>query len=472
MSPRTLPPVTKEILDECPQFRVLVVGKSGAGKSSLINYAFGIDKNDFAQSVSHEQPGQCDIEKPITFAQNPRFVLHDSMGFEPGDEENLERAKQFLESRTGDDVDLKERVHVIWLCIQVPYADSRVFETGDEDFLKLAFSTKVPVVVVFTQFDRLIYSIYLDLTDEEKSAPDILLSCAKEAETKFQKLCVAALQRLKPTPPYARSSGLAGKVNSKPDRQALDALVKLTRDLVERYVEGEVWIVSAMAQRASTRVTIATSIEVGMSRYWRGLASSANFSQFRLDKCLTTVHEEIVDIWNFYDPHELLVGQTFSDQIKSLVQRVTQDTAEEKSGPNLEDIQTLIGVGLGATVAAAAGPVIAGITLTGWFVQRMASVYDNTPETLRCFMAYIVDLTLVLDQLFLVVLSIRPARPLTNADISMAFENYGSSNRGAVHREIREYVRQATVTQILHPTTAEEKVKELILKYCVDHNTK
>jgi hypothetical protein len=168
-----------------------------------------------------------------------------------------------------------------------------VFETGDEDFLKLAFSTKgttesqvgvfaeqraVPVVVVFTQFDRLIYSIYLDLTDEEKSAPDILLSCAKEAETKFQKLCVAALQRLTPTPLYARSSGemifvtagscwlithsgLAGKVNSKPDRQALDALVKLTRDLVERYVEGEVWIVSAMAQRASTRVTITTSIE-------------------------------------------------------------------------------------------------------------------------------------------------------------------------------------------------------------------
>ncbi|KAJ7460359.1 hypothetical protein B0H11DRAFT_2315926 [Mycena galericulata] len=187
---------------------------------------------------------------------------------------------------------------------------------------------------------------------------------------------------------------------------------------------------------------------------------------------VNSVHEEIVDIWNFHDPHELLVGQTFSDQIKCLAQRVTQDAAEEKSGPNLEDIQTLVGVGLGATVAAAAGPVIAGITLTGWFVQRMASVYDNTPKTLRCFMAYIVDLTLVLDQLFLVVLSIRPARPLTNADISMAFENYGSSNRGAVHREIREYVRRATVTQILQPTTAEEKVKELILKYCVDHNTK
>jgi hypothetical protein len=78
-------------------------------------------------------------------------------------------------------------------------------------------------------------------------------------------------------------------------------------------------------------------------------------------------------------------------------------------------------------------------------------------------MAYIVDLTLVLDQLFLVVLSVRPARSLTVADINMAFENYTNSNKGAVHREIRHYVRQATMTQLLQPTTAEEKVTELIL---------
>ncbi|KAJ7136963.1 hypothetical protein C8R44DRAFT_565001, partial [Mycena epipterygia] len=66
------------------------------------------------------------------------------------------RVKEFLESRSGERVALKDRLHVIWLCIQVPYAGSRVFETGDEALLHLASTLNIPVVVVFTQFDRLI----------------------------------------------------------------------------------------------------------------------------------------------------------------------------------------------------------------------------------------------------------------------------------------------------------------------------
>ncbi|KAJ7859928.1 hypothetical protein B0H14DRAFT_2200099, partial [Mycena olivaceomarginata] len=61
--------------------------KAGAGKSSLINYAFGIDKQ---VRLSHGQRGECDIDEPITSVQNSHFVLHDSMGFEPGQEENFE----------------------------------------------------------------------------------------------------------------------------------------------------------------------------------------------------------------------------------------------------------------------------------------------------------------------------------------------------------------------------------------------
>jgi hypothetical protein len=50
-------------------------------------------------------------------------------------------------------------------------------------------------------------SIYRNLADKGKSASDVLLRCEKEADTKFQKLCIAALQQLKTTPPYERSSG-------------------------------------------------------------------------------------------------------------------------------------------------------------------------------------------------------------------------------------------------------------------------
>ena len=79
------------------------------------------------------------------------------MGFEHGDVENLITVKTFLESRSGQDVALKERVHVIWcgpllrhfvkitlvrLCIQVPYASGRVLEKGDEELLKVASEKK------------------------------------------------------------------------------------------------------------------------------------------------------------------------------------------------------------------------------------------------------------------------------------------------------------------------------------------
>jgi membrane protein implicated in regulation of membrane protease activity len=57
------------------------------------------------------------------------------------------------------------------------------------------------------------------------------------------------------------NSGLSGKEITKPDRQALEHLIQVTRDVTEIDVEGQAWIVSAMAQRASSRVKIVASIE-------------------------------------------------------------------------------------------------------------------------------------------------------------------------------------------------------------------
>ncbi|KAJ7889038.1 hypothetical protein B0H13DRAFT_1626845 [Mycena leptocephala] len=88
-----------------PRFRILV---SGVGKSSLINYAFGVDTK-----VSHQEHGVCDINFEITSRHNPLFVVHDSEGFEPGDVTRFENVQTFLQSRGGS-VPLRDRVHAIW----------------------------------------------------------------------------------------------------------------------------------------------------------------------------------------------------------------------------------------------------------------------------------------------------------------------------------------------------------------------
>jgi hypothetical protein len=79
-------------------------------------------------------------------------------------------------------------------------------------------------------------------------------------------------------------------------------------------------------------------------------------------------------------------------------------------------------------------------------------------------MGYIVDLTLILEQIFLVTLS-RASSPLTESDIEIAFKNYLEGGLGEVHREIREFVEHESFAKIARGDDAEEKIKNLIYKY-------
>ncbi|KIM61832.1 hypothetical protein SCLCIDRAFT_66510, partial [Scleroderma citrinum Foug A] len=70
----SLDPSTEEILRQCPRFRILVMGKSGVGKTSLINSTFGIDD----ARPEHYESGEANIDTSLCSKLNDRFVLHDS----------------------------------------------------------------------------------------------------------------------------------------------------------------------------------------------------------------------------------------------------------------------------------------------------------------------------------------------------------------------------------------------------------
>ncbi|KIJ57412.1 hypothetical protein M422DRAFT_239010 [Sphaerobolus stellatus SS14] len=440
------------------KFRILVVGKSGVGKSSLINHAFSVD----VATVSHKTPGKCDINVEIKSSQNDRFVLHDSQGFEAGETTTLETVKQFIRSRSGSNVDIKDRVHAIWLCIQIPVTGARVFETGDEEFLKfIKNSGEIPMVVVFTQFDSLVSYIVMNLTDEElDSIAEITKFGAQKADIQFDEICLKPLRNLAPKLPHT-----SAKTSVKPAyRKTLADLIEKTQTLVQNHVEGDVWIVSAMAQRASVQAKIDSSIQVGMKQYWSSLASSTNLVGWSLEECLNILHRDITLCWNFFDPGDLLNSKEFRERVLILAQLATPETtADGKSWFNdMDKVQTLMGF----AIIGAAVPALGAISLTGTALRWTTRIYQQTPEVLRCLMAYVIDLTLVMDILFLDTLALHPPRRLTKVLIDSACEQYRENSAVKVHHGIREYVNKSTWSYILKANNAEEKMIELIKKHC------
>ena len=99
------------------------------------------------------------------------------------------------------------------------------------------------------------------------------------------------------------------------------------------------------------------------------------------------------------------------------------------------------------------------------FSQLIYLSAAHSPEVLRCLMGYIVDLTLVMDQLFLNILPLKPPRLLTVDQIDAALEDYKNSEAVKVHRAIREYVNEATFGEILRANNAQQKVIELIKQH-------
>ncbi|KAJ7120784.1 hypothetical protein C8R44DRAFT_736512 [Mycena epipterygia] len=147
--------------------------------------------------------------------------------------------------------------------------------------------------------------------------------------------------------------GLATDAIPNTAQTALANLIRITRDVVQRDVGEEVWIVTALAQRASAQVKINA-----LSRYWHSFASGTRFLEATLEDCLATVHEEITRGWNFNDAYDGRRSKSWHNC------------------HNLAQIQTL--VGLGTTMAAAVGPAIAGIGLSVLLIRWIGDNYGTS----------------------------------------------------------------------------------------------
>ncbi|KAI6095738.1 hypothetical protein EDD16DRAFT_1720508 [Pisolithus croceorrhizus] len=323
------------------------------------------------QVSAHYRPGEANIETELTSPENTLFVLHDSKGFEPGEDTNYETAKRFILSRRYGA--LKDRLHA-------------VCNVGNEQvilsvtrFHRIELSLTVPLIIVFTKYDEFVSDVEMNMSDQGLEDEELAESAASKAESIPNERYVQSIYPLAgETLSHVAVSTEEGYENTLPK------LVQLTYSMVSQWVAHEPSVVSNMAQRVNPALKIHGTIDIGKKRYWTALRSSPNFAGHRSGSHL------------------------LSKEFRELMVKMVEDL-HVPDAPNPASILTLSGGSLVAAISVVLGalanpaapiviPIVAGLALGSWAYY----VYCQPHVVRQRFIAFIVDLTLVMETLFII----------------------------------------------------------------------
>ncbi|KAJ7912977.1 hypothetical protein B0H13DRAFT_2326747 [Mycena leptocephala] len=341
------------IVESCPKFRILLVGRSGVGKTALINAVFG---STVAKEEHGIKPGVVeDINHEFILPNNPRLVFHDSQGFSHGDGKNFKTVMKFIKQRS-ENPKLEDRLHVIWLCIEIPMYGGSLLEVAEEKILK-SRDLQVPIVVVFTKFDNPVNKMKRTLP---KNTTDLATVSRNKARRKFYEdpEHAEAFSVIRKSIPCVVVSVKRGY------KESLDILV----DLTEKEVKGALSYIWASSQCPNADLKINASIKIGRQKYWRGMATSLNLPGQSLTKWLDVVLRDIVFCWGFDDPQGLLKSNVFKKKITALQSDLVDDEPIQFPKLTLGATATVAGVisGLIPPAAIIAVPIAAGLIFAAW----------------------------------------------------------------------------------------------------------
>lgn len=434
--------------------------------------------------------GKADINIGFTSPHNDHIIVHDSQGFETGETQNLETVQRFLKDRSRMP-ELKDKVHAVWICIEVPATGGRILEAGDEAILQLDYG--LPVIFVFTKFDLLRSTndwrlqsndVYLkmDSAHREQYLKDVVdgefgrcvdeLRDATRGNASLQiaidkGIPVAAHAKVFAKPPKPRKAG-EGRPKRNAPKELDDSSCQDLVDLTKEHLNKSVWITWAIAQRTNIKLNIEASIAIGKRHYWSSITSGLNFQNKTMKDCIGTLHREIIRVWNF-DHDACLREEDVQADLTHLVDDLSDPMDNEVADTLLQQLRNgaSAGAAMGATfppaavVAVPAGAAIGvGLAFGLWCYQQ----YQKTPGVIRCLMGYIIDLTAVLEGVFVLLQAQGIQQHLSRTVINLALKAYqdeGSPMRRC-HQDIRDYVETKNVFQrqdIL------EKIPALIRKY-------
>ncbi|THV00236.1 hypothetical protein K435DRAFT_657587 [Dendrothele bispora CBS 962.96] len=185
------------IQDRYKHFRILVIGRANAGKTTLLKRVCNTTEepcvyDEENQNLVYEQleptadRGIHDVHRPFAFASNPQFIFHDSPGFEQGGERELKDVQQFIE-QCGKATEVDDQLHAIWFCM-VTDASRPLLELEERFFNEKRYGN-VPVIAIFTKFDDFVIQTTSRKMKKEKKyemAKDVLNQKFEEPLNSFQ----------------------------------------------------------------------------------------------------------------------------------------------------------------------------------------------------------------------------------------------------------------------------------------------
>eukprot|EP00250_Pteridium_aquilinum_P022189 c25319_g1_i2 orf=525-2276(-) len=129
--------------------RILVLGRSGVGKTTLIRLMVG---KDGPQSVSNGVAGVQNINEEFLYSseedQGVPLIIHDSNGMDVKGKDRVDEIRAFLDKHQKGD-DFSERIHIVWYVISA--VDPRCADDGD--LMKIISEYKIPLLLIMTHSD-------------------------------------------------------------------------------------------------------------------------------------------------------------------------------------------------------------------------------------------------------------------------------------------------------------------------------
>ncbi|KAF8447265.1 hypothetical protein L210DRAFT_3525408 [Boletus edulis BED1] len=412
---------------------------SGVGKSSLLHRVFGVE----GIHTSKTQRGIAEIDQEFISSTNERFVVHDSLGFEGGDEGNMEIVKDFV-ARKKAMPHLNDQLHAIWLCLETPYAGGRLLDGGVEEFLKRRQDIlgQIPLVVVLTKVDQLDIQLELDPPANEDLDKHFIGPLHKAAGSDITHVLVSVQDG------YSESlSNLVG---------AMD------KNMAKYHTDEAPRVVASIAQRISIKEKIELSIAYVPFEYWNMLLNSPVFRDHPLQECLQVIRQDIITVWNFNDPDRHLMD----DNIIGALLR-TDNLGDASETPlNMALFASLLASSLESGDMSVVAPLSASAISVA---QTMYTAYDEKKKDVKILMAYIIDLVCFIQAVFLLTSGGRVT--VTPEIVNLALQAYDQP-RKIVHLLVDAFDGKLGVLPGGRDH-ALDKIEELIWRYSIaDHEIK